>query len=248
MVETYKIDENFSKMGEVLFCPWNHEGEANMEYLEFLREVNDHMLKHCEDYVAISGYGSQFKAYANEGSDFDIIFIGADSKVDTMNKLGAEAKEIGKKYGKEVNCPFFRSKEFIEANLNPKGTSHPDTATYSHAVWFLAFPLIGNKDEIARLRMMAKEKHDKRILLNPESAKKNFNDAIKDILYWEFNGIHIKIDDNGIQELVIEDRSTIEKMKLRGITEEQIREVIIARERMWRQRIKELLENGKVNP
>lgn len=229
-------------LNEKLFLPWNLEGEANVEYLEFLRRVNERFINR-EEYVAISGYGSQFKGYSNEVSDFDCIVIGFDAMVTTEDKISAEIKEVAKEFGKKGSVPFLLSENYFTINLNPEKNIR--NQRYNGAIWPLAYPLIGKKDKIKHLRKLAHLKHKAMENFDPATAKENFLEAVKSVIFWEL-GVSVEIDPVTMKIIAGEDnfpRDTSKKIKERGFSKDQLLEVAANRTNLWGARIMHLLES-----
>ena len=240
-----------SPLREALFYPWDVEGRPNLEYLEFLRELSDELLKR-PDYIALTGFGSQFKGYANKESDFDVLLIAGDGKLTTKNEILKIIQTVSQKYGKnppdEWCLPEICSKDYFEINLDPSRTGRPNESYYN-ALWPLAFPLIGRKKEINRLRNLAHQKH--LAYLNsqyPDCAKRNVEEAIREIIRREL-GVDCRVSTEDLRDpkkIIFDkkpsgEKGTFKKMTERGFSEEELREIVVAREKLWRKRITDLV-------
>ena len=247
----HNTNQSESPLKRVLFYPWDKEGRPNLEYLEFLSELNQELLKR-PDYVALTGYGSQFKGYANKESDFDILLIGGDGKLTTEKEITKVIQTCAQKYEKnppdEWCLPEICSKNYFEINLDPSNSKHSNQS-YGNAIWPLAYPLIGRKEEIARLRNLAHKKHIAYLNSNyPECAKRNVEEAIKEVVRREF-GVDFRVSTVDLKDpkKVIFDKDTshrkgtFEKLIERGWSEKELKEIVVAREKLWRKRIMDLV-------
>lgn len=242
------LEQNHRRSGDltvetpknVLFYPWNTEGETNMEYHMFLNDVKDHFMGE-KDFVAITQCGSQGKGYADEESDFDLFFIGRSAHINDVCSVSDEVEEIGKKYGRDTGVPMHWDKSFFTKNLELKDKEHIRQAYY-HATWPLLYPLMGKDKEISELRELAVKKHEMHQKLHPANARHNYFETVDMALYWDMLGARIiRNPDMEVVGVDLHDNGTVEKMRKRGYADSDIKEMTISREKLWRERLDLLL-------
>lgn len=230
-------------LNEKLFLPWNLEGEANMEYLEFLREVNEELLKR-EDYVGISGFGSQFKGYNTQGSDFDLIIIGGDGSYVTATEYSKVISAILQKYNqKHTSIPYIADKKTIVNDLNINESRSHRASVYGECLWLLSYPLVGRKEVIEELRVLAREKHKEIQKNNEEFSLNLFRKAIESIISKEL-GVNIGLNEDLSVRYYSpsEYTGTVKKIKSRGVEEDELKGIVENRIKLWTQRIQNMLE------
>lgn len=225
-----------------LFLPWNLEGEANVEYLDFMVRVNDRLMSE-EGYVALGGYGSQFKGYSKEGSDFDLLIIrekclfdgdkyeALDQKIKWATHADVDHKFQG------VGAVEYYYEDFL-SSVDEEG------AEYFVTLSVLAHPLVGHKEIIKELRDKLIIKHALLMQKMPEFAKYNFHMALKEAIKSDL-GVLVRINDQGDVQYVDEllDRQTAIKIQERGVVNEpvDIEDIAMRRVALWAKHINSML-------
>ncbi len=200
-------------------------------YLSFLEQLNLHLTDTRADYTALSPYGSQLKGVAiPEESDFDILFIGGDAKVTTENEINWELSRFcHERFQRKSNTPLIIDEDYFLANLQRFSLS--DSAYY-HAAWMLAYPFIGNTSKIDQFRELLRERHHSRLRVDSAHAMKNFEEAIRSVLYWEL-GAHDPTKGH-------RNSSIWNKLLHRGYSESELIKAFHDRENFWRERMRVL--------
>ncbi|GEM_PF-3605791 len=220
-----------SRMSSGLFVKETLDGSSDAAYHAFLKEADDMFQRTRPDYIGLAPCGSRFKGYGYEESDFDVAVVAGEMTYLCEDGLNVQVKEIAKKYGKDANIPFHYNESFFASNFNLELDYH---YIYSHAVWPILFPYIGRQDKLHRLREMARKKHQKHLRHSPSTAEKNFHDCIESALFWEFD-FHVEVDKHGVKSIRVRKHDG-EKIRSRGFSVREIREIIVAREKLWRKR------------
>ncbi|HEY4511962.1 MAG TPA: hypothetical protein VJH55_03930 [Candidatus Paceibacterota bacterium] len=229
------------RMSSTLFPRWMLDDSTNVKYMEFLREA-DAMFQAYPDYVGLAPYGSRFKGSAHKNSDFDIILIAGDSNVYTQNYIRGELEKLATKINIRCGTLSLYSEEYFEGNFKLKSNPHPGTV-YSHAAWVLLNPhFLGRPERLSHLRRLARAKHAELQEVLPRGAENNFRDTIGNVLFWEFHH-HVELNKTGLTKVgrIKRPDKGLKKLYSRGFSQEDIEEVIEAREKLWRKEAEKLL-------
>ncbi len=233
-------------MKEKLFLPWNIDGEPNLEYLNFLVGM-DTRLKDEPGYIAVGGFGSQFKGYADESSDFDVIVLrhrqptsDPKSKDVLDEKVGIAATESVIENKHRIGGIQYYYED-IQESLSENNVDYTD------AIEVLANHFVGHTEVIQGLIEKLRTKHHLLMKESPDKAKGIFINALRGIIVRDL-GVYVVINMKGQIELVddMPIRETSAKIQLRRENEKRfdIDDIATARTLLWAQRLNEIMQTN----
>lgn len=243
----HQVNQAVRRIGQQLFPRRLVSGERGCDFSPLLSEIN-HTLIARSDYVGVAPYGSRCKGYATHTSDFDVLLIAGDSKVGTENQFSSQLNRLGRRVVKR-SCSLAHcySLDYFEINL--RTPTPASNYAYSHAVWPLLYPLRGRQGVIQRLRGMVRVKHAEYLHKWPASALKNLQEAVSNILFFEWH-LHVEITPTGCCTLTSpigrhpnNYSETVEKLLKRGFTSIDIQRFVEQRGSLWWKRAVRMLNH-----
>jgi hypothetical protein len=206
-----RIGPMVENLHDRLFLPWNIEGEPNLEYLNMLVEI-DVKMREDPKYIAVGGFGSQFKGYAKANSDSDMLIVmsgGKDDKdrrqeeISFYNRFPQTEKPIG--------GMIYHYDDLLGSLENPEDEYFPVMVVLAHF-------LLGKKEELKKLKDLLVEKHNKLAQDLPKFAFYNFRTAIEHLIHSDM-GILVKTNEQGQVAFIDESMQipTMDKIQRRSI-------------------------------
>ncbi len=213
------------------------ERQLDPDYLSLIEDMHVLLNRDWPGHVAVTPFGSRLKGYDMPDSDYDVFIIGGDSGlVAEQNRMNSAIKCMALDRGKKAHAYDSIDASYFEANFKSRNSQY----VYSHALYLLAYPYIGNLAELQRLRRLAKERHENAITHDPQFAKQSVCEAASSLVIHEL-GMQPVLKGDRVQRYYKIGPDTAEKIVSRGFAPRGIEVLAETRYAFWKARLSRML-------